>query len=710
LKEKSYTLLLSAAVTGATAISTQVILLREFLNVFHGNELVIGCILGIWMLFTGIGARACKNIRPSAQRLSFAFLLAGILPVLAVVFINQGRAYFFITGSSVSIFSLLWFTAITLLPFCLVTGGLFTLLCHEAGESILEKPVARIYTFESLGSFAGGIIFSLLFIFWLKTQYLLCFITLINLGLALCYTLIARRTVLIAMVGLIILLSITGLCILPFDKLVRDSFFKGQNVLLREESPYGNIVVTETAGQKNFYENGIPLFASNDPIEAEEAVHYALLQHPHPVKVLLVSGGISGQISEIMKYPVHRVDYVEMNPAVIRIGKLFHIIPEIQKLRCISRDPVIFIHETDQLYDAALIQVPEPSTIQVNRYFTLEFFISLKKKLNPGAVTSISLRSTADYVDEAGSKLNALLYNTLHTVFKEVVIVPGMKNYFIASDSMISLHLADKAAEKNIETLYVNGYYLDDALIEQRNAYIMNHLDKDAGVSTDFKPRAYFRQVQVWLSQFQTKVFLPLAILSVLLLVYLIRLRILETGLFFTGFIASSAELILLIAFQVMFGYVYLMSGIVISIFMAGLAAGSQWMPSLVKHRSFKTFSRVQMLIALGLLLLAAILTLVSTVFLYAWIIHVIFIIFTLMISSLTGLQFALASGMLNEGSARVASSLYSADLIGSAVGTLLVSTLLLPFAGITGVCFILAGMNILVSVFVNLKPRTLFK
>jgi hypothetical protein len=41
---------------GLISISTQVIMLREALAIFHGNELIIGLFLGIWMLLTAAGA------------------------------------------------------------------------------------------------------------------------------------------------------------------------------------------------------------------------------------------------------------------------------------------------------------------------------------------------------------------------------------------------------------------------------------------------------------------------------------------------------------------------------------------------------------------------------------------------------------------------------------------------------------------------------
>ena len=46
----------AVAALGMTALATQIILLREFVSVFQGNELVIGVVLAGWMMLTGAGA------------------------------------------------------------------------------------------------------------------------------------------------------------------------------------------------------------------------------------------------------------------------------------------------------------------------------------------------------------------------------------------------------------------------------------------------------------------------------------------------------------------------------------------------------------------------------------------------------------------------------------------------------------------------------
>ena len=48
--------ILAAMCLGISAVVTQLLMLREALAVFGGNELIIGLLLGVWLLWTGIGA------------------------------------------------------------------------------------------------------------------------------------------------------------------------------------------------------------------------------------------------------------------------------------------------------------------------------------------------------------------------------------------------------------------------------------------------------------------------------------------------------------------------------------------------------------------------------------------------------------------------------------------------------------------------------
>ena len=73
-------------------------------------------------------------------------------------------------------------------------------------------------------------------------------------------------------------------------------------------------------------------------------------------------------------------------------------------------------------------------------------------------------------------------------------------------------------------------------------------------------------------------------------------------------------------------------------------------------------------------------------------------LLLTFLLATLVGGQFPLAGASGSGDAAVTAARLYSADLAGAALGALLVSTLLIPLLGVTAVCLLTAGLNLVVA------------
>src|SRR5208283_3914417 len=159
------------------------------------------------------------------------------------------------------------------------------------------------------------------------------------------------------------------------DALSTSLQFPGQNVLFHANSPYGRLVVTESGGETNFIENGIAVVSTPNVEQVEEATHYAMAQRPDARRVLLVSGGVAGVAKEILKYNVAGVDCVELDPLVIETGRRF--LPEHfadPRIHVIATDARQFVRQTTNHYDVVILALPDPSTAQLNRFYTVEFF------------------------------------------------------------------------------------------------------------------------------------------------------------------------------------------------------------------------------------------------------------------------------------------------------------------------------------------------
>ncbi len=705
-------LFFSVAVAGFSSFITQIILLREFLIIMYGNELVIGIILANWMLLTGAGSwlgRYAAGIRRQRGVIILLQTLMAILPMITVFLLLYMRNLVFPVGVMISAVQVFYTSLILLMPFCLVSGFLFTLFCVHAAERFGRNLTGHVYGMESIGSAVGGVLFNFIFVFYLKAFNSLLFILLLNIVTAFILSLTGRRLWSFILMPLGLACLVLYFLINPGD-IARKMLYKGQDIRFEKDTPYGNLMVTRTGDQVNVYENGVTLFSTNNTIQNEECVHYAMIQHPHPRKVLLVSGGMAGALEEILKYNLDSIDYVELNPWVVRIGERFISPADDPRITVINRDAALFIRHTTRTYDIVMINLPEPTTAQLNRFYSVDFFSVLKKKLNPGAVVSTGLMSVANYMSPEQRRTHSVLFNTMNRIFKHVLIIPGGKDYFLASDDPLHIDIAARIEQRGLMNLYVNKYYIDDDLLKNRSDQILASLDRSAGVNTDFKPLAYFQQMLLWLSYFKIDYRVPLVIMILLMALVFVFFRPVYLGMFTGGFAASSVEFLILIAFQVIYGYVFLMTGIIIMVFMAGLAAGVFLARKYLNLATPALFIRVLAAIAVYSLVLPFILLLMKNHEIPVILMHAFFFLLTLVIAALTGVLFSLGSRLQRGGTGTVSGQVYGADLLGSALGILTVSVFLLPLFGLTMVCIITGLLNLLSMFLVVIRKRDLLR
>lgn len=694
---------------GVTAIITQVVLLREFLSVFYGNELVIGIILGNWMFLTGLGSfmgKVSHRIKNKVRLIIILLMVISIMPVLTVFSLDYLRNIIFPIGTTVSIIHILYASFVLLMPFCILTGFLFTLFCEHVSAEYRINLISKVYSLESIGSILGGVLFNFILIYFLNTFEHLTFLMILNLAAA--FVMALKTKYLKMAIAFVAVILVPLVIYIDLDKVTSDILFKNQDVKFEKQTPYGNLVLTEDNGQINFYENSVVLFSSNakDVIGKEETVHYAMVQHQAPENVLLVSGGINGVTKEILKYDIERVDYVEINPWIIKIGKKYTDALENDKIHVFTEDARLFVRSTKRKYDVALINLPDPSTTNINRFYTIEFFNELKQKLTGDAVISLSLSANANYISDEAIKTNSILYNTLNQVFENILIIPGDKIYFLASDNNLTLNVPEKINEKRIPTEYVNRYYLDIQQMEKRSQYITKQIDHNVALNRDFKPISYYRQLMYWLSQFKYN-YWAICIILVLLIIFIIRrLSAINLGIFTGGFGASSVQVLLLTSFQVIYGYVYHITGIIITIFMFGLAVGANYAHRIFGKSSIKNYIKLQVFVGIYAILLPLLLILMDRYLKNTFFVHSIFFILSFIIALLVGSEFAVATKLREQRISAIAGDMYSVDLLGSAIGAWLTTAFLIPLLGIAKISIILGILNFFSALVIFIKRK----
>ncbi|MHC1702463.1 MAG: hypothetical protein AB9846_01020 [Tenuifilaceae bacterium] len=691
--------------SGLIATVIQVLLIREFTTVFEGNELMMAWMLGSWMLLTGIGAFLGRQNRilHNAQRLlSTSLLLLSVLPPILVVLVSLLKNQLFPIGTMISPGYFLILILITLSPICLISGLIFSLLIELCRSK--KNDFIKVYAYESIGSTIGGLAVSFLLIQWLS---ILQSLLIISLAILIClFYVFHKRIHLIS--SFLVLILIVLFITFPIDQSIKSQLFKNQKILESKETFYGNLTITESAGQLNFFGNGSLLFTSDNTILNEENVHFAMLQKQNPKTVLIVSGGISGMIDEILKYPtVTYIDYVEINPKLIDIAKNYKPIPNDSRIHFTPTDGRKFIQQTKSKYDVVIFAIPSPSSIQINRFYTNEFLEILKSKLNINAVAIFGLTPVGNYISPIKASIASSTYQTLKRNFKNVEIIPGEKDYLIASDSSINVKIAEITSINNYDNKYVNPYYLDDYSIQMRGEHIKKSIEGINLINTDNKPIPVFYETLKFISQFKSNNWFLFAIPIILLIVPLFFMGSIPKGMYIAGFSASSIEILLIFIFQIIYGYVYSAIGLIIAVFMGGLAVGS-----LLGYKidlKAKHFIASQISLAIYALILSLL-----------WHFQVdiknntpvliIFFFMTFIPSAIVGFQYVAGTILLPEGTTKAATKLYAADLIGSALGIAITTVILLPLIGLTNCCFVIAGLNIIGVILTLTSRKSIFR
>jgi spermidine synthase len=692
-------LFFSITALGISSIVTQLTVMRELLTVFQGNELVIGIIFANWFLLTGAGSWLGRYFDRINDRLRFLILcqfLVALLPFVHLFVVRSLRTLIFLPGVSVGVTDIFLTSLALLFPYCLISGSLLTLFCILYAEREDPASIGRVYFIDNIGDILGGLLFSFALVHLLDHFQIAYFILVLNIAAALLLSHFGRRRLLTA-VSIALIAAFVVIPAVNFNRVTTERQYPGQEILFNKSSKYGSLVVTRTDGQINYFENGVILFSSHNERANEETVHYAMVQHSSPRHVLLISGGVAGTTLEILKYNPERVDYVELDPLIVEIGKEYTSHLDDRRIRTINMDARLWVKQTDALYDVVIIDLPDPSTVQLNRFYTDEFFVALKRTMKGGAVVSLSMSSQENYIAAEVQKLNASVYRTLQNSFDHIIVIPGEMNYFIASDEPLTYDIAGMIEKKRIPTLWVNRYWLPAKLTEGRIRMVLDAVEGGNGINKDFSPVTYYYYLLFWLSHFKFNYFIFLGLIGLFVMLYLVRIKPVPFAIFTTGFSGASLEVILLIGFQILYGYVYHSIGVLVTMFMIGLAAGSFLMNRRLGRAGISTMILIESLIILSAGLVPAVLLwigMLANARIISISARLVVPALTVVVGALVGAEFPLASKMHFRGISHTAASLYNADLFGACIGALLVSALLIPLFGIVSVCIMVAGVN----------------
>jgi len=715
------------------------VLLRELLFQFAGSELYLGLIIGNWIAAEALGAFIAGRVKTDPARTLSRYLRLTILfSLLFPAMLFLARTWRIVAclpvHEAVSLWQTLSIAIIVIFPLAALQGAQFVLATsiHAALTGRGADSPGKVYGIETVGTVIGGVAVSFLLIPFIPPFQIAAILLLLS-GV-ICSWLQKTRLSGIRReewhMPITALLAATALVLGGATALENSSLrlqWRGDTLVASRNSPYQNIAVTRSGEQQTFYLDGAPLVSlpDQDIAKNEESAHLPLLAHPQPRTVLLLGGGVSGIVREILKYPsVERIDCLERDPAVVQTIAQYASPLALKELHdprvsLLSKDGRAFLRDTGTRYDVILLNMPLPQTLQGNRYFSTEFFAAVKRILAPGGIISVVATGSMSYYGNDLKEVNRSLLKTISTGFPHILVVPGENNLFVASaglplETLTAEELFSRFEARGLQAALISRQHLQWLLHSTQLHWFWENVGEGGVVNSDFSPYLLTRHLSYLTTQFSPEmkpllelfakiktayvaaVFLGLTLAVLLVSGVRSRPAVLWT-MATSGFSAMLLELSFFFIFQLFQGVMLQTIGLLIAVFMAGLWGGSRLtarpppMASLDRKRLFTGDAT--------LLLLAGILWAISTnkiLSLSSSTAHICLTILPLIFlaGSAVGMQFPPATRLTADESGPGTSFVYACDLVGGWLGGLIGGALLLPLLGFAPVAILLVTLK----------------
>lgn len=631
----------------------------------------------------------------------------------------------------------------------------FSHFLKESVKTGQVKGISHIYIFEAFGSLLSGVVYTF-FLVGRCSAYLVA--ALIILPLLICSGLIllkSRRFKTFSIVCILLIFNLISL--LPpvsqkFDAVTVEKRWQSISTLplvYTTNSKYQNIAMAKLFNQYNLYLNSMlaAVFPNNEDNMLLAA--HLVCQHPGPQRILVIGDAVSGLAKALLRFDVKEIISVEIDAKTIDtilkyLSQEDKSILTDNRFKIVIQDGRKYVKDLirsngipdnsppPQVFDMVYVNVSEPSTLLLNRYYTREFFRDLSHVMKNNGVIALKITSSENYEKGIVSNYTASVYHTVRSVFPEVVVAPGHQNFIFASKENSSVSdnpelLAQRYTATGVQPEKL-GFIFHSFYPEEKTRFIKRALQTSGKfkINTDETPIAtvYFNKIIGWYVESNISGILGFFeaiklkdVTVIILVLFLARMfylwwtkrkksfhqhRYLKLhtllAVFSSGMAGLSLELVILYTFQNNFGNIYHLIGFIIAIFMFGLPLGAVTSNALLTRGKFahqKQVIRFIIIIQVALAVISFLLPYMTKLFAAVILLHqVVIFVETVLIGFAVGLVFPLSIHLYlgkQEKTGKTAGIVDAFDHMGAAVGACFIGTLFLPVIGVAKVCSLVA-------------------
>jgi len=261
--------------------------------------------------------------------------------------------------------------------------------------------VSKVFTFDYVGALFASIVFPLVLVPYLglvKSSFLFGILN-VMVAIWLIYAIkedIPKLHLHKSAAFFSLIFLMLGFCYSEKIMSISESSAYSGSIIYADSTPYQRIVITKQKNDLRLFLNSNLQFSSIDEYRYHEAlVHPILSAAKSPKNILIIGGGDGLALREVLKYPsVEKVTMVDLDPEMTHLFSTNQILAQLNdnallssKLTIINRDAFLWLKEISQkkdrpIFDALIIDVPDPSNFSVGKLYSLSFFKQLRSIMN----------------------------------------------------------------------------------------------------------------------------------------------------------------------------------------------------------------------------------------------------------------------------------------------------------------------------------------
>lgn len=366
----------------------------------------------------------------------------------------------------------------------------------EEHNKDLRLTLANVLSFDYIGGLIGSVGFPLVLyphLGLIKTSF---FIGVLNIGIAgfICFKykdFIQNDGIYKGIFAIMFVLSAIGFLTGDATASGIEKNLYRDRIIYSTQTQYQKIVITKHRDDLRLFLDGNIQFSSRDEYRYHEALVHPLMGLVKKPKNVLVLGGGDGMAArEILKYEtVEKIDLVDIDEQMVRLCMENPLISEANegalensKVKLHFQDAFKYLEDTNEKYDAVIVDLPDPNNESLNKLYTDVFYRLIGNSLKERGMFVVQSTSPY-YATRAYWCVNKTIKSEGFKVTPYHLEVPSFGDWGFQFASRQDIDLEDSKILEN--TRYLKEDILDKMMIFGKDEMVD---ENDVEVNRMFRP------------------------------------------------------------------------------------------------------------------------------------------------------------------------------------------------------------------------------